>query len=158
MAETAPLGSATRIANAADATRLADEIIATMATLRALLEEETALIKGGKISAALALEVRKAELAGRYMQGLEAVKANALAMTRFAPDTMHTMRAAHETFSQVLALNQAVLATAHAVSEGLMRGLAAEAGATPGAAGYGPGSMERRGRPQPTSLAISRKV
>lgn len=149
---------APRIAGARDAADLADAVMETMRTLGALLDEETALLRAGKVSAALKLEARKGELAGAYMKGLESIKANALAIARHAPDSMTALKQAHEAFSQTIALNHAVLATAHAVSEGIVRGLANEAAATPRASGYGPGPAPKSAGPAVQSIAVSRKL
>ncbi len=150
-------GSTVKVLTAQEAVALADGVIETMAVLGKLLADETALIKAGRLRDALALETRKGELAGAYMQGLEAVKANALAIARQAPQAMSALKERHESFAQVIALNHAVLATAHAVSEGLMKDLATEAGNTPRAAGYGPGAKVPPG-PRTTVLSVSRKA
>ncbi len=147
-----------RVNGAREAIELAGGVMDTMRLLARVLDEETGLLRAGKISAALALEQRKGELAGAYMRGLEAIKANALAIARHAPDTMTELKDAHEAFSQTIALNHAVLATAHAVSEGIVRGLASEAASAPRAAGYGPGPAPRATGPAVQAIAVSRKL
>lgn len=123
------------------------EVLETMERLEALLESETRLVKEGRIGEALSHEAEKANLATAYMQGLEQVKANALTLTRSAPERIADLKAAHGRFARAIETNQAVLATARAVSEGLMRALAVEAGITPAASGYAPG------QPQPGNLS-----
>lgn len=154
-----PIGSATRIADAAQAEALVASIAATMTALQDVLQAETAGIKEGRIAAALADQARKTALAGDYMKGLEAIKANALAVARFAPAAMTRLKTLHEEFNKAIALNQAVLATAHAVSEGLMRSLAAEAvNAVASAAGYAPPNARVTQGQTPGPLAVSRSA
>lgn len=156
---TETIGSATRVADAAQAEALVSSIIATMTALQEVIQAETAGIKEGRIAAALADEARKTALAGDYMKGLEAIKSNALAVARFAPAAMQRLKALHEDFTKAIALNQAVLATAHAVSEGLMRSLASEAvNAVASAAGYGPSSGKAAQVPPATPLVVSRSA
>lgn len=118
------------------------DVLATMERLESLLDAETRLVKEGRIGEALAHEAEKANLATAYMQGLEQVKANALTLTRNAPESIADIKAAHGRFARAIETNQAVLATARAVSEGLMRALAVEAGITPAASGYAPGQSQ----------------
>ena len=61
-----------------------------------------------------------------YLRGLEAVKANAVALARFAPEAVDGLRAAHAGFGRTVEENRIVLATARAVSEGLIKSLSEE--------------------------------
>ncbi len=125
-----------RIDSPEEARRLAAGVLETLATLAQLIGEETQLMKDGKIRDALDREARKAELAGLYMRGLETVKANAIALARFAPDEVKRLKGAHLEFSDLLQTNQAVLATARAVSETIVRDLAKDAGRVNRPQGY----------------------
>lgn len=144
-----------------EAKGLIPAVMAAMESLERLLAEETMLLKSGHVAEGLAHEARKAELAGAYMQGLEAIKANALFLSRVAPDQIAALKAAHGRFSTAVDLNQTVIATARAVSEGLLRTLAAEAGGGTKASGYGPpgkATEPQRATGQPSSLVMSRKI
>ncbi len=157
MNQSAP--SSPRIGSRGDATGLVDTVIATMNALEKVLGEETNLLKSGKIRSALDHEARKAELSGAYLKGLEAIKANALALARFAPESVAKLRQEHARFSQVVDLNQTVLMTVRAVSEGLMRGLASETAPRATATGYGPASLTGRRAPQSANpLAVSKQI
>jgi hypothetical protein len=129
-----PAFHAVRIATRADAEALAAGVLATMADLSALLEAETAHVRVGRLRDGLAHEARKSELAASYMQGLEAIKANAVALARFAPEALDRLKVAHRAFGGTVETNQTVLATARAVSETLVKGIAEE--------------MNRQARPQ----------
>lgn len=126
-----------RVTSAPEARELVDAIMATLGSLAHVVGEETQLMRDGQIAAALDREAKKTELAGRYMRGLEVVKANAVALARFVPDDVQRLKGAHQEFSELLDTNQAVLATARAVSESIVRDLAKDAGRAPQAAGYG---------------------
>lgn len=116
------------VASAEEAEGLVKGVIDVMAALESLMHEETLLMKGGRIDDALAREARKSELAGTYLRALERLKSNAIALARLAPAALDELKASHRRFSRVIETNQTVLATARAVSEGLMRSLADEVG------------------------------
>jgi hypothetical protein len=127
----------TRVTTPHEARDLVEGIMGTLGTLAHLIGEETQLMRDGSVGAALALEPRKTDLAGQYMRGLEILKANAVALARFAPDDVQRLKGAHSEFTGILETNQAVLATARAVSETIVRDLAKDAGRTAQPQGYG---------------------
>lgn len=144
-----------------EAKGLIPAVMAAMESLERLLAEETVLLKSGRVAEGLAHEARKAELAGAYMQGLEAIKANALFLSRVAPEQVVALKAAHGRFSAAVDLNQTVIATARAVSEGLLRTLAAETGSGTKASGYSPPGQapaSARNAPAGGSLVMSKKI
>lgn len=128
-----------RITSAPEARELVDTIMSTLGSLAHVIGEETQLMRAGQIGAALDREARKTELAGNYMRGLEVLKANAVALARFVPDEVSRLKGAHQEFSELLETNQAVLATARAVSETIVRDLAKDSGRAPQAQGYARG-------------------
>ena len=115
-----------RIADATGAERLVAEALETIAALEGALAEETALVRVGRLRDGLANEARKAELAARYHVGTETLKVNAIALARFAPTGVARLREAHARLAMSVETNQAVLATARAVSEGVVKALSAE--------------------------------
>lgn len=119
-------------------------------------------MKDGRIGEALEREIRKTELAGAYMRGLETVKANAVALARFAPDDVQLLKDAHLAFGDLLQTNQAVLATARAVSETIVRDLAKDAGRTSQPQGYGStgyGAVAPAPQPRATGpIMVSKKL
>jgi hypothetical protein len=104
-----------KVLNREDAERLVGNVTATMAALESVLDDETAHLQAGRVRDGLAQEERKSDLAGAYLRGLEACK-----------DRIETLKSAHTGFRQAVERNQLVIATARAVSEGLVRGLAEE--------------------------------
>lgn len=122
--------SALRIADRAGAQAFVQGLLAAMRDLEAALARESEGVRAGRIAEAMTGALAKAELAAAYMTGLEAAKANAIALARFAPEGLGALKAAQKRFAAVLEVNQQVLATARAVSEGLIKALAEEVGKT----------------------------
>ena len=106
-----------RVTSRAGAEDLIGSVLSDMRELEATLGAETAQVRVGRIRDGLASEAKKGELAARYLRGLEAVKANAVALARFAPEAVDGLRAAHASFGRTVEENRIVLATARAVSE-----------------------------------------
>jgi hypothetical protein len=121
-----PTPAAVPIASAAEGALLIARLAEVMASLLGVLEEETRLVRAGRISEVARIEPQKSELARRYVADAGAVRANALYLARETPREFDDLRRAHEQFRAVLQINLAVLATAHAVSEGIIRGAAGE--------------------------------
>ena len=114
------------IQTANEAENLVRHLLSAMDALLATVEQETALVRAGKLKDALAYETTKAELARTYMSDTAQVKANLPVLKKQVPDLLATLRKQHDTFNALLQINLTVLATAHAVSEGLIRGAHAE--------------------------------
>ncbi len=110
-----------RVADPTGATALAADALAVMGELEGVLGRETEHVRAGRLKEGLADDGRKADLAARYMRSVAALKANAVALARFAPAEVARLKAAHTRFSSVVQTNQTVLATARTVSEGLIR-------------------------------------
>ena len=121
-----PTAPAAPIATAAEAARLVARLAEAMTLLLDVLEEETQLVRAGRISEIARIEPKKSEFARRYVADAGLVRANALTIARQTPREFEDLRRRHEEFRAVLQINLAVLATAHAVSEGIIRGAAGE--------------------------------
>ena len=110
----------------ADARRLADGLMSIMASLLDIVEQETELVRAGKVREAIALEDRKGEASRNYMRAVSEVKHSAPYLKRSTPELLATLHRHHDTFRAMLQINLTVLATAHAVSEGIIRGVNGE--------------------------------
>jgi len=110
------------IESVAEAENLVRHLLAAMDALVATVEQETALVRAGKLKDAVALEANKTELARLYAADTAQVKSNLPALSKHVPDMLASLRKHHDTFNALLQINLTVLATAHAVSEGLIRG------------------------------------
>lgn len=130
----------------------------TMERLAEVVAEETVRVRAGELGASNELEEIKAELARRYVAGTDLVKAAKGMIAKSQPQALDELRRRHEAFQTLLQTNLTVLATAHAVSEGIIRGVSGELARKQAPSTYG-----ATGRPNmPSSktsqpLAISRK-
>ena len=106
--------------------KLIAEISHLLDELVVVIDKETALVRAGRVVQAAELGVRKTELAGRYYAATERLKANAGFFAAKLPDKVGELRQRHELCRPLLQTNLTVLATAHAVSEGIIRGVAGE--------------------------------
>lgn len=139
------------------AERLAGEVEGAIAKLEGALEAETALLAEGRIRDGLARADEKKEATGDYLRRLEAAKANAVAMARLAPDLLPGLRAAQERLQAAAQRNQAVVATARAVSDGLIQGLADELAERSRPRGYEPPKRGPVAKRSADPLAFSRR-
>ena len=126
-----------RVGDRVTAEALVAGVLGNMAALEAVLAEEAAYVREGRLQEGVAAAEPKAALAAAYMQGLEVAKANAVALKRFHPEGVEALRTAHRRFTAAVEANQTVLASARTVSEGLIKTLAEEIGKAQRPSGYG---------------------
>jgi hypothetical protein len=121
-----PAPASRPLASVADAEQLIAHLGDAIDSLAAVLEEETALVRAGRLSDSSRLNASKAELARLYVAGAARVKANSAFISHHAARKLAALRHRHDRFQGQLQVNLTVLATAHAVSEGIIRGVASE--------------------------------
>jgi hypothetical protein len=144
-----------RVASATEAEALVNAAILALDALEPVIAEETALLRDGKIKSALDLSDRKGPTAQVYQRALEDLKANAIALGRFAPPALAQLRQRHESFSELMSLNMAVLGTAKTVSESIIRELANDVGQARSPQGYSAHGRPAGGyRTPPAPLAV----
>lgn len=114
------------VATPMEARQLADGLMKVMNDLLAIIEQETALVRAGNIREAIKLEAPKADISKRYITMITLLKLSQNYLTSTAPDLLQALRKHHDVFRAMLQVNLTVLATAHAVSEGIVRGVNAE--------------------------------
>ena len=114
------------VASAAEGQALIRHLLEVMEALLGLVEEETALVRAGKLAEAAKLEAAKAELSGMYVVDGARIRASQVYLDRVTPRLAAELRQRHDLFRAVLQMNLTVLATAHAVSESIMRGVSSE--------------------------------
>lgn len=110
-------------ATPAEARELAESLMEVMTTLLGTLERETELVRAGKIREAMAFAQNKTELSRRYVQLLMQLKTSRQYLQETAPDLLAALHRHHDVFRPMLKVNLTVLATAHAVSENVVRGV-----------------------------------
>jgi len=147
------------IATTADAEGALADIASVIAQLSGVIEQESTLVQAGRLRAASGLAAAKSELTGRLFVASERLRTNSKLVRQLAPAQCTALARAQETFRTLLQRNMIVLATAHAVSEGIMRRLSGDLArkASPqvyGATGRTTTPNPKHGRP----LAISRSL
>jgi hypothetical protein len=108
----------------------------TMVALVQVFEDETRLVRAGKLSAAAGLVSEKTNLAARYLREFETVTTNARFLRDQVPELVEEMRRAHASFRDILSRNLRMVATAQSAAEGIVRGAAEEASRRASPHGY----------------------
>jgi hypothetical protein len=114
------------VSTAAEARKLAADLIDVMSALLGVIERETELVRAGKLREAMAFETKKSDLSRRYVGAVGHLKASQKYLSQVAPELLTTLHRHHDVFRAMLQINLTVLATAHAVSEGIVRGVNTE--------------------------------
>jgi len=110
----------------AQARKLTENLMEVMSALLGVIDRETELVRAGKVREAMMLELQKTELSRRYVGAVAQLKASQKYLAQSAPELLTTLHRHHDTFRAMLQINLTVLATAHAVSEGIVRGVNVE--------------------------------
>src|SRR6476661_2863054 len=113
-------------ATAGDARKLAADLMEIMSALLGVIERETELVRAGKLREAMAFEPNKTELSRRYVSAVAQLKASQKYLSQAEPELLTTLHRHHDVFRAMLQINLTVLATAHAVSESIVRGVNTE--------------------------------
>lgn len=147
----------TIVTTPAEAEQAIAQVADLIEKLHGLVEQETVLVHAGKVRKAAALGPAKSQLAGALFAAGEVLKANAKFLLQAAPAPAAALQRLQEKFRAVLQKNMIVLATSHAVSEGIVRRLSGDLArkSSPqvyGATGRPTAPNPKRGQP----LALSR--
>jgi hypothetical protein len=147
----------TAITTRAEAEQAIAQVAELIEKLRGLIEQETALVHAGKVRNAATLGQQKSDLTSKLYRTGESLKANAKFLLQASPASAAALAKVQEAFRVVLQRNMIVLATAHAVSEGIVRRLSGDLArkAAPqvyGATGRATVPNPKQGKP----LAVSR--
>ena len=147
------------VATAAEAQELIGQLNSVMDTLLAIVQEETVLVRAGRLGEVARLTATKTDLAHLYLADIGRVRASKEYLTQHSPRLLQDLRRRHDEFHCLLQVNLTVLATAHAVAEGIVRGVASELSAKAAPQVYGAGGRQSAPRPQGgRPLALSRTL
>jgi hypothetical protein len=113
-------------ASAGDARKLAEDLMDVMTALLGVIERETELVRAGKLREAMAFETQKTGLSRRYVSAVAHLQASQKYLAQTAPELLTALHRHHDVFRAMLQINLTVLATAHAVSESIVRGVNTE--------------------------------
>lgn len=129
------------------------EFETVMGALIATIEEETALVRAGRLFAATDVVSRKNAELGRYLQIRTRLKREFQTLTRLAPDLLARMRQDHVAAIEKVRANLGVLAIAREVAEGIVRNVASSVGRAAAPTSYG-----RNAAPPPTQRVAARGI
>jgi hypothetical protein len=147
------------VATPAEAERLRAHFVDVMDALVGMVQQETELVRAGKLGEASMLADSKTELSRLYIVDMLRLRASQQQLAQIAPGLIEELKVRHEEFRALLQINLTVLATAHAVSEGIVRGVSGEMARKAAPQTYG--STGRANAPGPRAaapLAISRTL
>lgn len=118
--------SASPATTPAEARKLAEGLMQTMNALLGIVERETELVRAGNVRDAMALETEKSEMSRHYVDAVAKLTRSRDYLKQSTPELLTALHRHHDTFRAMLQVNLTVLATAHAVSEGIVRGVNGE--------------------------------
>jgi len=157
-AQTSP-APAVSITTAAEAARAIGSLYEIMDLLEETMAEEGGMVRAGRIRDAARLWDTKRALALRSSREGERVKAAEGLIRKALPEALEPLRRRHEAFQAALETNMTVLATAHAVAEGVIRGVFGELARKHTPSTYGAsGRPTRPGASASQPLALSRPL
>jgi len=153
------LESGNAIANEREAEKALAALESVMDQLEQALAEETARVRAGKLRDAGTLSKAKIEFARLYAVESSRIRAEKETIERWIPDAFDRLRKRHSSFHSLLQTNLTVLATAHAVSEGIIRGVSGELARKQAPSTYGAnGRTQVPGTKATQPLALSRSL
>lgn len=147
------------ISSPAQADELFSHLSDVMEALLRLIEEETELVRAGKLNEAANLEPVKTDMARLYLADVADLKTAIGYLKHHRPAPLDALRKRHDSFCALLQINLTVLVTAHAVAEGIVRGISDELNRK--AAPQVDGASGRAHAPSPTAaqpMAMNRTL
>jgi flagellar biosynthesis/type III secretory pathway chaperone len=136
------------------ATDLCGIALSTLDRLVGILNEETVLLRSGRLQDAGKLTEQKTQLAQDYMGFARSVQRELPRLKREAPQMIEAMRVRHEQFATQMAENLRVIATARAVTEELLTDVAQAMSASARPKTYG-ASGQMSGQPPLAATGVS---
>jgi len=147
------------VGDPAEAQAVIGHLSDVMDALLGVVEEETQLVRLGKLTEVARLEPKKTNLARLYLADTARLQASQPYLKKTVPGVLQVLRERHNTFRAMLQINLTVLATAHAVAEGIIRGVSAELNRSAAPQTYG--ATGRHVAPPPRNtlpLSVSRSL
>jgi len=158
-AAAAPQVPAPVIASAAEAAAVLIEIGGLMTELCQVVEAETDMVRTGRLTAATRVAERKSELARAFISNASRMQTSMGYLAHTAPPLLDTLRRQNEQLRARLQVNLTVLATARAVSEGILRGVSDELARRSTVQTYEASGRHRTQARRPaTPIAVSRSL
>jgi flagellar biosynthesis/type III secretory pathway chaperone len=156
--EVRPADAKRPVTTPAEAQELFGHLNDVMDALLAIVEEETQLVRAGRLGEVTRLGPTKADLAYLYLGDIARAKASSTYLSQQHRKMLEDLRRRHDNFHCLLQINLTVLATAHAVAEGIMRGVASELNSKAAPQVYGASGRQTAAKPRGVPLAVSRAL
>lgn len=147
----------TALPTEAEAAAVVDRLSEAIVRLEGLLQEETRLVRAAKIGEAAKIADGKAQAATLYERELAALRATAGVILRVMPERAGELKRRLAGLNDTLAVNLAVIGTAKAVTEDMMRSVAAEVGRRSRPAVYGAQGQLAAYAGAPAPVRLSRR-
>ena len=145
--------------DAAEAVAVMIETSELMTALCEIVETETNLVRAGRVAASAKVAERKSELARAFMHNAARMRAGTRHVAHAPPPLLDILRRQHERLCNKLQINLTVLATARAVSEGILRGVSNELAKRSAVQTYGASGRRQISVVHPTvPIAVSRSL
>jgi hypothetical protein len=159
IATATPAAKVVPVSTPAEARKLGENLIEAMNNLLGIIERETELVRAGKIAEAMSLEAKKRIESQKYADVIATFKGSRDYLLKTIPDLLATLHRHHDVFRAMLQINLTVLATAHAVTEGIVRGVNGELQRRNMPQGYTAGGQRAAPNPRTaTPLSVSRSL
>jgi hypothetical protein len=148
-----------QISTPAEAASVVGHLNDVMDALLNVVEQETVLVREGRLKEFAGLESAKATLTQQYIADVSRLRASTAYLDAHEPALVAALRQRHAGFHARLQVNLTVLATAHAVAEGIIRGVSAEISNKTAPQVYGATGRKVVARPyQAAPLAMARSL
>jgi hypothetical protein len=148
-----------RVSNPAEAAALVSHLTDVMEALLNIVEDETALVREGRLGEIQRLQAAKSALARDYVADTTQLEASRAFLSQIMPSALSALRTRHDQFRALLQVNLTVLATVHAVSEGIVRGVNMEMQRSKLSHGYTSGGQRAAPNPRHSlPLTVSRSL
>src|SRR5258708_56662 len=122
-----PMTSPAPVTTAAEADALTAHFVEVMDALVGVVRQETELARAGHLGQATAFAQPKAELTRLYIVDALRLRASKSRLSRLLPAArLEALRGRHDAFRALLRISMTGLTPAHAVSEGIVRGVSEE--------------------------------
>jgi hypothetical protein len=122
-----PLTVSALVTSPEEGARLATHFAGVMDALMDVVQQETELVRVGRLGAAAKLQESKEDLTQVYLTETLRLRASQPYLSKFlSTGQREALRQRHDRFRTLLQMNLTVLATAHAVSEGIVRGVSGD--------------------------------
>jgi flagellar biosynthesis/type III secretory pathway chaperone len=145
--------------DALPAQELCERASTTLAALVAVMNQETMLLRAGRLRDTGGLSAEKPQLAQEYVGLARSIQRQSARLQQEAPEAMQRLRVGHEQLATQMAENLRVIATARSVTDDLLSDVARTVGQSSRARTYGAtGEIPASSGPAANGIAVNRAL